>query len=493
MEFEIIIIGAGASGMMAGIAAASCFAENGKTGRIAIVERHPAAGRKLLATGNGFCNISNTGAIPQNVDRYYYGEDTGLIAAIIAAFPPERTIEFFEQAGVLCRTEADGRIYPFNNQSSSVRDALEARLEELGVIIFKSTEARNVRLEDGVFSISCVPAGVPAGVPAHKAASHAAKSIPHVSSPIYPMPPEQLKSKKLIIATGGKASAKLSSDGLGYPVCAALGHTVTPLYPAIVRLKTQNVLGKDLSGVKIEATLRLMLATPDRADGSGPHRVIAAESGELLFTGDGISGPPVLQLAGYMKPGTGSLEPEPLEHPYVSGISYEGDAASSAYYVLADLFPGYSNEELAGILLLRIRSLPDRSIDRYFDGLLPLKLAHAVAAKIFVTNTSRRIASVTASEIAGCISILKNMPFRITGTAGWEHAQVTAGGVRLDEVDCGSMESACCSGLYLTGEILDATGYCGGFNLQFAWASGHVAGIAAAKSILVDQADQKDQ
>lgn len=483
MDFDIIILGAGASGMMAGIAAASYFAENARTARIAIIERHPSAGRKLLATGNGLCNLSNSKAVPQNTDQYYYGENTGLISDIISGFTPASAVGFFEKIGVLCRTEADGRIYPYNNQSSAVRNALEEKLEELGVTIFKSTEAKKISWEEGIFSLSCEPAANPAGRTAERAEAGRKQDLygTRITSPAL------LKSAILIISAGGKASAALSSDGLGYSMCTVFGHTLTPIYPAIVRLKATNTLGRDLSGVKIEAGLRLMHITQAGPDGKESRKIIARESGEFLFTEDGISGPPVLQLAGHMKLGSELFSPCLSNQTPCSAVKNPPEEVPDVYYVLADFFPGYTNKELADILMRFIGLLADRSIEKIFDGLLPLKLARAFSAKIFGMNTGRTIASIQSSEIAGSLSILRNLPFKITGTAGWDNAQVTAGGIRLDEIDCETMESKLCPGLYLTGELLDATGYCGGFNLQFAWASGYAAGISAGRQALLNQ------
>lgn len=484
MDFDIIIVGAGASGMMAGIAAASYFAENARTARIAIVERHPSTGRKLLATGNGLCNLSNSKAVPQNTDRYYYGENTGLIADIISRFTPASTIDFFEKIGVLCRTEEDGRVYPYNYQSSAVRNALAERLEELGVTILKSAEAKKISWEEGVFSLSCEPAARPAGRIADRAGAGGRQQDLYgarITSPTL------LKSAILLLSAGGKASAALSSDGLGYSMCTAFGHTITPIYPAIVRLKAQNALGKGLDGVKAEACLSLMHITKESPDGKESREIIARESGEFLFTEDGISGPPVLQLAGHIKLGNELFSPYRSDQTTYSALQDPPEEVQDIYYVLADFFPGYTNEELADILMKITGSLAVRSIDKIFDGLLPFKLARAFSAKIFGMNNGRTIASIQSSEIAGSISILKNLPFNITGTAGWDNAQVTAGGIRLTEIDCATMESRLCPGLYLTGEILDATGYCGGFNLQFAWASGYVAGLSAGRQALLIQ------
>ncbi|MHB1453516.1 MAG: BaiN/RdsA family NAD(P)/FAD-dependent oxidoreductase [Saccharofermentanales bacterium] len=489
MDFEIIIIGAGASGMMAGIAAASYFKENARAVRIAIIERHPAAGRKLLATGNGLCNLSNIHAVPQSTGQYYYGEDAGLISDILSGFTPDRTVEFFEKTGVLCRTEADGRIYPYNNQSSAVRDALAEKLEELGVVIFSSTEVKSLSIREDGFTLTCEAAASPVRRSAQHAGSGRKQDFPGAldASGAPGASPVLLRSGILIIAAGGKASAALSSDGLGYPMCIAAGHTCTPLYPAIVRLKAQNMLDRDLSGVKMDAELSLIYVTHGSDGGEESRELIARESGEFLLTADGISGPPVLQLAGHMKRAGESYIADVSKKSADSDLQNESEKGSYGYYILADFFTAYDNEKLADVLVQRTGTLAGRGIEKFFDGLLPLKLARACAARIFGTNTGRRISSVRPAEIAGSLSILKQLPFKITGTAGWDNAQITAGGIRLAEIDSRTMESKLCHGLYLTGELLDATGYCGGFNLQFAWASGYAAGLSAGKQVLLNQ------
>ncbi len=479
-DYDLIILGAGASGMMAGIAAASFFAEEKNIARIVILERHRYAGRKLCATGNGQCNLSNTRADAKHADRFYYGENTERIAEILAGFPPPEAVTFFEKAGILCRTEPDGRIYPYCGQATAVRDALAERLGDLGVRICRSTEVTGITRESGRFLVSCEPADLPAAKHREEYAKLDGTPLSSLASDETIVAPAVFRARRVILAPGGKASAALSSDGVGYPIAESFGHTLAPVYPAIVRLEASSYLDRDLSGVKAEARLTLAAAEPGGGGKAQERRTLASESGELLFTADGISGPPVLQLSGHIRPGAALTAGEGVE----TTVAPEG--GSRIYYVFADFFPDRTNRQLSDLLSGRIRSLPQRSVDRFFDGLLPLKLARAAAMKVFGAHSGRLMMSVTPVDIALAITVLKNLPFLVTGTAGWDSAQVTAGGIRLREIDCRTMESALCPGLYFSGEILDATGLCGGFNLQLAWASGHTAGISAARSILAE-------
>ncbi len=448
---DILIIGAGAAGMTAAVTAASELSVSGSGGdfgRIVIIERHSISGRKILATGNGTCNLSNVNASADRIRDHYRGREADKAGDILEAFSPEDAVSFFGKLGIECETESDGRIYPYCRQASAVRNALEEKLADLGVYICCKTEIRMLSYDPaGYFIADAVESDIKdfkdrSGSVRRSEVQGSSKLRSDILSS------RHIYARRVIIAAGGKASPALSSDGLGYSLCEGFGHTVERLYPAIVKLVTEPVFRSDVSGVRLDA--RLKLAGPD-----GKSALDSDETGEILFTERGLSGPAVLQISGRIIP-------------------------EMAFRLFLDMMPYHSENDLMQLLLRRMTDLAGRRIRDFLEGLLPDKLGRAVTEDYFRDRSRDKVSSLTGSDIKGLISLMKNKQVVLTGTDGWKEAQITSGGIPLSEIDTGTMESLLRPGLYLAGEILDVTGDCGGYNLQFAWASGHIAGRAAA-------------
>lgn len=491
-----------------------------KKANIIILERHAKSGRKLLATGNGRCNLSNENINSETLDRYFHSSQPEFYRKLLSKFTVADTIEYFESMGIMSTTLEDGKIYPYCKQAFSVVDALGNELRELGVKVMHSCEVGKItKVNQGsaltshdkictstIENVSTDPE-IESMNPDEDLFELICKDLQDRENPEV----QTIHAKRVIVSAGGKASPSLSSDGLGYALLGSLGHSITPLHPSIVQLKTVKDINAGLDGLKWDVKISLVQAIENptaepsskiksneiksgkdkftnsmSANGSSSivlqssssnsennnssdsiskqytplMAIVKEETGELLFTDYGISGPVVLQLA-----------------RHACAID------ESKFYALIDFLPEHSIEEVLELLKKRIKSMGNRPIRRLLVGVLPFKLALAITDKIFKGTAEKPIRGITSQELANLITKIKGYPFKITGTLGWDNAQVTAGGISCNEVDAETCESLICKNLYITGEVLDVDGDCGGFNLQFAWASGYIAGESAARSI----------
>lgn len=407
---HILVIGGGAAGMAAAITAAR---EN-PAARITILERMDRVGKKILATGNGRCNLTNMGAS----FAHFYSSDKGALKSALEAMTPAVVLEFFASLGLLCQEEDEGRVYPYCKQASMVMDVLLQALERL-----------NIQVQCG-----CAVAGI-----GRNKGKYTVK-----------MADEQtLTADAVILTCGGKAASKLGSDGSGYALAKAMGHSCTALYPALVAFKCDmNGLG-GLKGIRAGAGLTLLAG----------NYVLGKEVGEVQFTEYGLSGIPAMQLSGRLS------------------RLRKGEKCTA----LVDLFPDWEHKDLYQDL--KKRQKQQETLETLLLGTIHKRLAYAVLKSAGLQTLSRPTATLTNADLHRLTDTLKAWPFPVNGTQGWENAQVTGGGVPLGEVDVMTMHSKVQPYLYLAGEVLDVAGDCGGFNLHWAWCSGIRAGKAAAKAV----------
>jgi len=401
----ICIIGGGPSGMMAGIAALQ------RGGKVLILERNGRLGKKLLATGNGRCNFTNTHITPE----HYHGQKPAFVTGALKRFSPDDTLDFFTHLGVVPKVEEQGKIFPASGQATSILDLLRWELEALGARVRTEAHVRKIthcqnfkiQLSDG----------------------------------------ETIQAQKIILATGGKAHPQSGSDGTGYLFAQKLGHRIITPQPALVQLKLGGAYPR-LQGIRIWGQARLLVG----------ERQLAIRDGELLFTNYGLSGLPALALSRE----AGRLLSQGKK-PVIS----------------LNLAPQLAQEGIEEAIKARALSQPTRPLSRIFVGWLPNKLGEALIR-------SAKIPQKLAGDIDadGCKLLsakISDWCFPISGLLGWEQAQVTAGGVDASEVDPLTMESKLVKNLYFAGEILDIDGDSGGYNLQWAWSSGFLAGARAAE------------
>ena len=404
-RFDLIIIGGCASGLATAVNAHRLYPGL----EIAVIEKLPRAGKKILATGNGRCNLSNINA---SADDYTNG---GFAKTALEKYSVEKTLDFFSSLGLKTYTDGEGRIYPASNTAASVVDAFRFNLD--GVELITDTAVTDVKKQNGGFILN-----------------------------------GEYYCDKLIIATGGKASPSQGSDGSGYALAKALGHTVTNLCPALVPLTADASVTKPLKGIRIHKA-GISLEKNGKAIGSS--------DGELLFTDGGISGIAAMELA--------------------SAFEKSKEKGADIFAVI-DLAPDMSKDEICGYITSLCRE-NRRDSDSLLTGIIPKAAGIAVLKKSGVYSSEKVVKDLNEKEIENVSENLKQFRIKVSGTRGFDCAQVTSGGVRTDEINPVTMESLVCENLFFAGEIIDVDGVCcGGYNLQWAWSSGLTAGELGGKA-----------
>ena len=396
---DVIIIGGGASGMMAALTAA----ENGRS--VLLLERQSRVGRKLLATGNGRCNLTNYNTSPAR----YHGEDGGFCAYALRAFDVDSTLQYFASLGLLTVNEDSGRVYPMSNMAGSVLDVLRYGLEHPRIEVRTGQVVTAVKRTAEVFTVRTETDAFTAG--------------------------------KLILAAGGCAGSKVGGVMDGYRLAKALGHHRTALYPSLVQLKTDPTYPRALKGVKAECGITILR-------GSG---TVAENRGEVLFTEYGVSGPAIFDIS--------------------RAVATGGEGLVCAL----DFFPDWDLREVLDWLRMRRQTMQAHEASTLLVGSCHTRLGQMLCKA--AGFTSQPAADLTDSDLERIARQAKHFALPITGTCGFDQAQVTAGGLCTDEFDPETMGSRLVPGLYACGEVLDVDGDCGGFNLQWAWSSGHLAGL----------------
>lgn len=407
---KIAVIGGGASGLVAAIAAA----RTDKRAQITIYEKKETAGKKILATGNGRCNLTN-----KDMDLKYFRSDyMPAVEKILEQFGYEETIKFFDSIGLITKSRGN-YIYPLSDQASTVSELLKLELERCNVRVCTDEQVTEIVPVSGGFSI--------------KAGNEGKKK----------------KVDAVILACGGKANAKLGSDGSGYTLAKAFGHRVVPVVPALVQLRVKNHPFAKASGVRMNAKVTAI------CDG----RETSSDQGELQITAYGISGIPVFQIS-----------------RYISKALYYKKTAK----VKIDFFPEKTEKELMRLFEKRKKGREHMSSVDYLLGIFHQKMIPRFLEQAHI-RMHTKTGEISEQQMKNLVQAIKNNVVTIETTNGFENAQVCAGGISTEEIDTNTMESRYMRNLYLTGELLDVDGVCGGYNLQWAWATGYLAGVAAAK------------
>lgn len=410
--FDAAIIGGGSAGL-----AASVFLARKWSGKhsVVLLEKGPRVGRKLLATGNGTCNMSNAHA----GKRYYHGKDPLFIETAMNAFPPEKTCEFFRSIGVESIKRENGRIYPLCEQAGAVLDCLRLEMQALGVNECCSSPVSGIRPERTGFRLI--------------------------------LGSESIKAGRVLVCTGGAASPSLGGSADAYTLLTDLGHTRTPLFPSIVQVKTDNRFIKAAKGVRVGAGIAFYL------DG----KKLAEEQGEVLFTDYGLSGPAVMQ---------GSRCVSDWERRRIGNMT-----------ALLNLLPDMEEENLLRSLQNRAK-LKERTFGDLLTGLLQKRLGQTVMRAAGYGALSSPVSELSDNDLEKIAAAITHWEIPVLGTQGMGGAQVTAGGIATAEFNPQTLESCKVPGLYAAGEVLDIDGDCGGFNLQWAWASAFLAAASIAHS-----------
>ena len=416
MQTTLAVVGGGAAGLVAALSAAQQAKSSHTSLRILVLERMDRVGKKILATGNGRCNLTNTALTPQ----CYHSQNIDALAKVLQQISPQDVLAFFAQAGLLCAQKEDGKVYPQSNQASAVLDVLRASLVRHSIEEWCGFAVQTIRQDKQGYTLLAQDG-------------------------------RRVQAQKIILCTGGKAMPSLGSDGSGYALAQALGHHTLSPYPCLVPVKTDSDVPKGLKGIKAFCQISF------EADG----KALAGETGEILFADYGLSGIPVMQLSQWV---------------------HRSSAKQKQFCI--DFFPSVPQEELLQLLQSRQIEMKNEPLEQFLIGTVHKKIGLMLLKAQNFAPLSTPCAQLSKAQLEQLCAVLKGWRILVKDTLSWNQAQVTGGGVPLSEISTATLESKKASGVYLCGELLDAAGLCGGYNLHWAWSTGILAGKAAASSLI---------
>ena len=424
MIYDICVAGGGASGMAAAISAAR------EGAGVLVLEKMDRLGRKILATGNGRCNLTNNNIKKSAGNLPYRCSQQDFPGKISASFDSGDALVFFRSLGILTCQRGE-YVYPMSLQASAVRDALEREISSLkNIRVRTEKKKKSVKKDKAFFSIETEDGKI-------------------------------FRSRKLIISCGGRSSSKLGSDGSGYGLCKSLGHRIIEPVPALCALKCKEKFFHSLAGVRTQASVQIL-------DGT---QVLSCDSGELQLTNYGISGIPVFQVS-----------------RFAARALYEGRKVRARL----DLLPQMDEDQIRSFISRTCQRHKTYTMEEILTGILNDKLT-AVLTDLALGQGKRQGGGNAGKQpriygsqwgkkdVFRLIKLIKGLTVNITDTNGFDQSQVSAGGADTSQFLPDSLESRLVKGLYVTGELLDVDGICGGYNLQWAWATGCIAGQSAGK------------
>ncbi len=402
---DLVVIGGGPSGMLCALRAA----ERGKSA--VILDGNRLLGRKLRITGKGRCNLTNdcdVRTVMQNIPG-----DGRFLYSALTRFPPEETMSLFRSLGVELKTERGGRVFPVSDKADDVADALARRLDALGVRTLRA-RATEILTENGAVCGVRYEGGV-------------------------------IACRAAALCTGGRSYPLTGSDGAGYEMARALGHTIVPPRPSLVPLVSGDAYCAEMQGFSLKNVV--LRAYED-------DKLIFRELGEMLFTHFGVSGPLVLSASAHMR-----------------------NMGRARYALEIDLKPALDEKKLDERIRRDFVKYANREFKNALDDLAARSMI-PVLLRLSGIPEDTKVNSVTREQRRALAALFKAFPVSVSGFRPIDEAIVTAGGVATKEVDPRTMRSKLVGGLYFAGEVLDLDAYTGGFNLQIAWATGHAAGCA---------------
>jgi predicted Rossmann fold flavoprotein len=406
LSLKIAIIGGGAAGLMAAIIAARKGAD------VTLYEHNQSLGKKILASGNGRCNIINTTATSMD----YFGSNPDFVTYALQQLPFTAFSTFCHSAGLLLDIKDDGRCYPLSNEAKSVLNALVSAAKIAGVKILTDKNVTQLSKTKDSFLV-------------------------HTDQ-------DKISYHKVLIATGSQAAPQLGASEDGYRFATAFGHTIVPTYPSLVQLHLNSKIHHKMAGVKTFAKVTLYVN----------NKEVEKVQGDILFASYGISGLAILDIS--QKASLALLKNEKV-------------------MLSINLLPRFDTKELSDIFHQLISTVPDHTIETILGGLLPAKTVPYLCEAV-VVNPAKTVSMLTPKETVKLIEVIQNWKFDVNGTHGFKHAEVSGGGISTKDVNSKTMESKLIDGLYFAGEVLDIVGKRGGYNFNFAWASG----ILAAKEMV---------
>lgn len=415
-EMKLIVIGAGAAGLMAAGQAAAAGAS------VLVLEKNDRPGKKILITGNGRCNLTNSAVMPDFI-KFIPGNGQFLFSCL-TRFGSQELVDFFGDLGLETKTETDGRIFPVTDRASDVVGTLVSFCKSQGVEFKYNSPVNDVKVEDGqVVSVSTTAGFV-------------------------------YNCDALILAVGGASYPATGSTGDGYLLAKKIGHTIVPVRPSLVPMETKEKWVKEISGLSFQdAALTAEV---------GAGRQVSAR-GEMIFTHFGISGPAVLVLS----------------RKLAEFLSRGGEIT-----VTINLRPDTDFQQLQAEIMTKFSGAVRKQLQNVVGEVVPKSLI-PVILRLSGIEIGRPVHQVTREERQRLGELIHSLPLTITGTRPLAEAIVTSGGVSIKEINPKTMASKQVRGLYFAGEVVDVDGYTGGFNLQAAFSMGYTAGHYAASESLI--------
>ena len=402
---HVTVIGGGAAGMMAAITSAR------EGARVTILEHKDRIGKKILSTGNGRCNFTNTYQTP----ACYRSDNRDFAWNIIQKFNVEKTISFFKELGIYPK-DRNGYLYPYSDQAAAILEVLQIEVAKLDICVMT---------EINVLDIQPVKKGI--RITTDK---------------------KTITADSVILACGSKAAPVTGSDGSGYQLAKLFGHRIVPVLPALVQLRCAEKFYKSISGVRVQGTVEIY------AD----DIFLASDTGEIQLTNYGISGIPVFQVS-----------------RYAAKALYQKQSVTA----VLNFMPDMNKDEFLSFLQERITLCPYKTLDEFFTGVFPKKLCE-LWIRLSRLPKEMRVSDLSGEQLEKLVLLIQHLRTHITETNSFEQAQICCGGVDTTEINPDTLESNYVPGIYFAGELLDVDGICGGYNLQWAWSSGYVAGKEAA-------------
>jgi len=414
---KIAVIGCGAAGMMAAAAAA----ENGAA--VTIYEKNEKPGKKLFITGKGRCNLTNTCDTEDFFSNVCH--NAKFLYSAVYGYDKDFVMDFFEKNGCALKEERGGRVFPVSDHSSDVIRTLIHVLQELQVQIRYNSMVTKITYQDGAVSMITVNGK------------------------------EKITVDAVIVCTGGLSYESTGSSGDGYRFAAEAGHSIIEQTPSLVPFTVKEPWCTQLQGLSLKnVSIQMERSGDDTSTKSRKSKIVYEGFGEMLFTHFGVSGPLILTASTCYEPGT-----EMTLH--------------------LDLKPALSQEQLDKRILRDFEEGLNKQFGNILGGLFPAKLIPVIISLSGI-DPEKRVNDISRQERQLLVQLTKNMTMTVTGTRGYPEAIITRGGVNVKEINASTMESKICRGLYFAGEIMDLDAVTGGFNLQIAWSTGHLAGVNAA-------------
>ena len=423
MQFDLIIVGAGAAGLLAAIRAAECGS------RTLLLEKNDQAGVKILMSGGTRCNITHATDHRGIADAFagFDRRQAQFLRSALATLRPEQLVEMIESAGVATKVEDTGKVFPVSNRAIDVRDALMRQVAAAGVVVHMQTPVNNICREASEFVVDSDQ--------------------------------QSFRGRKLLITTGGCSYPGSGTTGDGYAWSRELGHTIVDPVPALTPITTNEEWVRELKGITLPNASLAIVRYDEQRESSGysQKQFLDTRQDALLFTHFGFSGPAALDIS------------RVITHRF----------PGESLRLVCDFVPGQNLETFAADVTSSIRQSSSRQVTTLMQEFVPRRLAEAIviAAELRLDMPT---AELSKEQIRRLVRGLKANVIPVSGTMGFRKAEVTAGGVSLREVDSRTMQSKLVDGLYFAGEVLDIDGPIGGFNFQAAFSTGWLAGQSAS-------------